>query len=75
MENYTIGLSGEVKKRKGFAKYNGSAMNSGATVTAFGQVTIAAAEKTFAISGNKFFDDPMLLELAKQDAEMNQSYF
>ncbi len=56
MENCTIGLSGEVKKRKGFAKYNGSAMNSGATVTAFGQITIAAAEKTFAICGNKFFD-------------------
>ena len=27
------------------------------------------------VSVNKFFDDPMLLELAKQDAEMNQSYF
>ena len=24
---------------------------------------------------NKFFDDPMLLELARQDAELNQSYF
>jgi len=27
------------------------------------------------VSINKFFDDPMLLELARQDAEMNQSYF
>ena len=56
MENCTVGLAGEVKKRKGFAKYNASAMNSGATVTAFGQVHIAAADKTFAIAGDKFFD-------------------
>mmetsp|Transcript_1942 Transcript_1942/g.4164 ORF Transcript_1942/g.4164 Transcript_1942/m.4164 type:complete len:992 (-) Transcript_1942:146-3121(-) len=27
------------------------------------------------VSINKFFDDPMLLELARQDAELNQSYF
>ena len=56
MENCTVGLAGEVRKRKGFAKYNASAMNSGATVTAFGQVHIAAADKTFAIAGDKFFD-------------------
>jgi len=56
MENCTVGLAGEVRKRKGFAKYNASAMNSGATVTAFGQVYIAAADKTFAIAGDKFFD-------------------
>ena len=56
MENCTLGLAGEVKKRKGFAKYNASAMNSGATVTAFGQVHIAAADKTFAIAGDKFYD-------------------
>jgi len=56
MQNCTIGLAGEVKKRKGFAKFNSSAMNSGATVTALGQITIAGAEKTFAFCGDKFFD-------------------
>tara|TARA_R100001086_G_scaffold69612_1_gene33162 strand:+ start:316 stop:585 length:270 start_codon:yes stop_codon:yes gene_type:complete len=54
MQNCTIGLAGEVKKRKGFAKFNSSAMNSGATVTALGQITIAGAEKTFAFCGDKF---------------------
>ena len=56
MENCTVGLAGEVAKRNGFAKYNSSAMNSGATVTACGQVVLAGTEKTFAFAGNKFFD-------------------
>jgi len=56
MENCTVGLAGEVSKRNGFAKYNSSAMNSGATVTACGQVVLAGTEKTFAFAGNKFYD-------------------
>ena len=56
MQNCTVGLAGDVSKRKGFAKYNSSAMNSGATVTALGQVTLAGTEKVFAFCGNKFFD-------------------
>ncbi len=56
MENCTIGLAGEVSKRNGFAKFNSSAMNSGATVTACGQVVLAGTEKVFAFAGNKFFD-------------------
>jgi hypothetical protein len=56
MENCTVGLAGEVAKRNGFAKYNASAMNSGATVTACGQVVLAGTEKVFAFCGDKFFD-------------------
>jgi len=56
MENCTVGLAGEVAKRNGFAKYNSSAMNSGATVTACGQVVLAGTEKVFAFCGDKFFD-------------------
>ena len=56
MENCTVGLAGEVKKRKGYAKFNASAMNSGATVTALGQVVLAGVEKVFAFCGDKFFD-------------------
>jgi hypothetical protein len=41
MANCTVGLAGEVSKRKGYAKFNATAMNSGATVTGFGQVTLA----------------------------------
>ena len=40
MANCTVGLAGEVSKRKGFEKYNSSAMNSGATVTGLGQVAL-----------------------------------
>lgn len=56
MANCTIGLAGEVSKRKGFEKYNSSAMNSGATVTGLGQVALQGTEKTFAFCGDKFFD-------------------
>ena len=56
MENCTVGLAGEVAKRNGFEKYNSSAMNSGATVTACGQVVLAGTEKVFAFCGDKFFD-------------------
>ena len=56
MENCTVGLAGEVAKRNGFAKYNASAMNSGATVTACGQVVLAGPEKVVAFCGDKFFD-------------------
>ena len=56
MANCTVGLAGEVSKRKGYAKYNSSAMNSGATVTGLGQVTLQGTEKTFAFCGDKFFD-------------------
>ena len=56
MENCTVGLAGEVAKRNGFEKFNSSAMNSGATVTACGQVVLAGTEKVFAFCGDKFFD-------------------
>ena len=56
MENCTVGLAGEVKKRKGYAKFNATAMNSGATVTGLGQVVLAGTEKVFAFCGDKFFD-------------------
>ena len=47
MSNCRVGQAGQVEKRKGFSKFNSSALNSGATVTAVGQVTLAGAEKTF----------------------------
>ena len=56
MANCTVGQAGEVKKRKGYAKYNASALNSGATVTALGQLVLAGTEKVFVIAGNKFYD-------------------
>ena len=56
MSNCRVGQAGQVEKRKGFAKFNSSALNSDATVTAVGQVTLAATEKTFAIAGDKFYD-------------------
>lgn len=56
MTNCRIGQAGEVEKRKGFAKFNSSSLNSDATITAVGQVTLAGTEKTFAIAGNKFYD-------------------
>ena len=56
MQNCTVGLAGEVSKRKGCAKYNCSAMISGATVRALGQVTLAGTEKVFAFCGDKVFD-------------------
>jgi len=56
MINCRVGQAGQVEKRKGFAKFNASALNSGATITAVGQVTLAAVDKTFAISGDKFYD-------------------
>lgn len=56
MSNCRIGQAGQIEKRKGFAKFNASALNSGATITALGQVTLAGTEKTFAIAGNKFYD-------------------
>ena len=56
MSNCRVGQAGQVEKRKGFAKFNSSALNSDATITAVGQVTLAGTEKTFAIAGNKFYD-------------------
>ena len=56
MSNCAIGLAGEVKKRKGYAKFNASTLNSGATITGFGQVTLAGTAKVFAFAGNKFYD-------------------
>ena len=56
MSNCRVGQAGQVEKRKGFSKFNDSALNSGATITAVGQVTLAGTEKTFAIAGNKFYD-------------------
>ena len=56
MENCTVGLAGEVAKRNGYAKYNSSAMNGGATVTACGQVVLAGTAKTFAFCGDQFLD-------------------
>ena len=56
MSNCRVGQAGEVTKRKGFAKFNASALNSDATITAVGQVVLAGTKKTFAIAGNKFYD-------------------
>ena len=56
MSNCRVGQAGQVEKRKGFSKFNDSALNSGATITAVGQVTLAGVEKTFTIAGNKFYD-------------------
>jgi len=56
MANCTIGLAGEVSKRKGYVKFNTTALNTGAVVTGLGQVTLAGTDKTFAFAGNKFFD-------------------
>ena len=56
MTNCRVGQAGQVEKRKGFAKFNSSALNSDATVTAVGQVILAGTEKTFAIAGDKFYD-------------------
>ena len=56
MSNCRVGQAGEVTKRKGFAKFNASALNSDATITAVGQVMLAGTEKTYAVAGNKFYD-------------------
>ena len=65
MENCTIGLAGEVSKRNGFAKFNSSAMNSGATVTACGQVVLAGTEKCLPLQAINF----LTLRVEQQQTE------
>jgi len=60
MENFTINSAGHAFKRNGSTPINGTALNSGASVTAIGnQRFSAASSKTFAIIGNKFYEDIM----------------
>jgi len=57
-ENVEIGLGGEAIKRPGSDVQNTS-LNSDATLTAVGQqVFSASSEKTFAVAGNKFYEEP-----------------